>query len=100
MGVRIKDGASRSDQTHLSERQPYEGALDVPWSAAPLGLLRFPEVKRRTGLSRSTIWRLERRGEFPRHCRISSGAVAWLESEVSEWMRDAGRRRDRPTSEE
>jgi prophage regulatory protein len=42
----------------------------------PLKLLRFPAVRDRTGLSRSTIWRLERKGAFPRHHRISANAVA------------------------
>jgi predicted DNA-binding transcriptional regulator AlpA len=38
-------------------------------------------------LSRSTIWRLERQGAFPRHRRISRNAVAWVEDEVADWMR-------------
>jgi len=41
-----------------------------------LKLLRFPAVRERTGLSRSTIWRLEREGDFPKHRRISANAVA------------------------
>ena len=49
-------------------------------------LLRFPAIRERTGLSRSTIWRLERRGAFPRHRRISANAVAWLEEEVEFWI--------------
>jgi prophage regulatory protein len=53
----------------------------------PARLLRFPTVRERTGLSRSTIWRLERRGDFPRHLRISANAVAWLEEEIAEWIR-------------
>ena len=52
-----------------------------------LRFLRFPAVRARTGLSRSTIWRLERQGSFPRHRRISRNAVAWVEDEVTEWMR-------------
>jgi prophage regulatory protein len=52
----------------------------------PIRFLRFPAVLARTGLSRSTIWRLERRGEFPRHRRISRNAVAWIEAEVADWM--------------
>lgn len=52
----------------------------------PIRFLRFPAVLARTGLSRSTIWRLERRGEFPRHRRISRNAVAWVEAEVVDWM--------------
>ena len=52
----------------------------------PMRLLRFPAVRERTGLSRSTIWRLERRGTFPKHRRISANAVAWLEHEVNAWI--------------
>ena len=48
--------------------------------------VREPEVKHITGLSRVTRWRMERRGEFPRRRRISTNAVAWLESEIAEWM--------------
>ena len=55
--------------------------------ATPTRLLRFPAVRERTGLSRSTIWRLERRGEFPPHRRISANAVAWVEEEVADWIR-------------
>jgi prophage regulatory protein len=55
-------------------------------SERQLRFLRFPAVRARTGLSRTTIWRLERRGEFPPHRRISRNAVAWIECEVTEWM--------------
>lgn len=56
--------------------------------AVPVKLLRFPAVRERTGLSRSTIWRLERRGEFPKHHRIAPNIVAWSESEVSRWIEE------------
>jgi prophage regulatory protein len=52
----------------------------------PLRLLRFPAVRERTGLSRSTVWRLERRGLFPRHRQISLNAVAWSEKEIVDWI--------------
>ena len=52
-----------------------------------LRLLRFPAIHERTGLSRSTIWRLERHGDFPKHRRISANAVAWVEEEVITWIR-------------
>jgi prophage regulatory protein len=47
---------------------------------------RVPEVERVTGLSRTTIWRLERQNEFPRRRRLSANAVGWLESEIRAWM--------------
>lgn len=48
--------------------------------------LREPEVHQITGLSRTTRWRLEQNGLFPRRRRISANAVAWLESELREWI--------------
>jgi prophage regulatory protein len=54
--------------------------------AVPLKFLRFKAVRDRTGLSRSTIWRLERQGAFPKHRRISANAVAWLERDINEWV--------------
>ena len=53
----------------------------------PLKLLRFAAVRERTGLSRSTVWRLERRGGFPKHIKVSANIVAWLEEDVIEWIR-------------
>lgn len=74
-------GPMRIDGNQEPERLTSSGT-----EVAPVRLLRFPEVRRRTGLSRSTIWRLERRGEFPMHCRISSGAVGWVDSEIAAWL--------------
>ena len=45
-----------------------------------------PTVKEMTGLSNVTRWRMEKRGEFPRRRQISPNRVAYLESEVLEWM--------------
>jgi prophage regulatory protein len=55
-------------------------------AAVPLRLIRFSAVRDRTGLSRSTVWRLERHGAFPKHRRLSSNAVGWLEHEIDEWI--------------
>lgn len=48
--------------------------------------IREAEVRRITGLSRSTRWRLERDRKFPKRRRISPNAVGWLASEIREWM--------------
>ena len=49
-------------------------------------LLGFPEVQHRIGLSRSTVWRLEKAQQFPKSIRISSGRRAWLESAIDAWI--------------
>ncbi|SRR6266404_3976325 len=44
-----------------------------------------PEVLDRVGVSYVTIWQWMREGKFP--CsREVGGKVAWLESEIDEWM--------------
>ena len=57
--------------------------------------LRLPEVRTRTGLSRSTIYALIGRDEFPRHVPLGMRCVGWLESEIDAWIatRVAHRRR-------
>jgi prophage regulatory protein len=50
--------------------------------------IRFKELKMLVPLGRSTIWRMERDGRFPKRRRIGRCATAWLESEVLQWMRD------------
>lgn len=72
-----------------SRPEPSGATLRVaqrPDRVPSLKLLRFPAVRERTGLSRSTIWRLERHGDFPKHRRISANAVAWVEEEVMSWI--------------
>lgn len=73
--------------TNPNSRHDIRASQDGDPANGPLRFLRFPAVRARTGLSRTTIWRLERRGDFPRHRRISRNAVAWAEHEVGEWIR-------------
>lgn len=48
--------------------------------------MREPECERTTGLSRTTRWRLERDGEFPKKRQIAPNSTAWLASEIFAWM--------------
>ena len=49
-------------------------------------ILRLTEVLNLTGLSRSTIDRLETAGIFPARRSIGAKAVGWIESEVKDWI--------------
>jgi prophage regulatory protein len=49
-------------------------------------LLDVQEVMVRTTLSRNTIAELEHAGAFPRRRRVTPNRVAWLESEIDEWI--------------
>ena len=54
----------------------------------PYCLLRLPEVKRRVGLSRSSIYAKVQRAEFPAPIGLGGRAVAWLEIDVDTWIGD------------
>ena len=49
-------------------------------------MLRTRQVIRATGLSRTTIWRLEKRGDFPKRRILGPNCVAWLRSEIDQWL--------------
>jgi prophage regulatory protein len=50
-------------------------------------IVREEECDRVTGLSRTTRWRLERRGDFPRRRQITSTSTGWLLSEIMDWLK-------------
>ena len=49
-------------------------------------ILRLPEVKARTGLSRSTIYLRVAEGKFPPPINLGERSVGWLESEIDAWI--------------
>ena len=58
-------------------------------------ILRIRDVTAKTGLSRVTIWRMEREGRFPLRRQLSTNSVGWIAEEVDVWIatRAAGGRR-------
>jgi len=44
--------------------------------------LKLPEVRIRTGKSRSSIYQGAKDGTFPKPIRIGPRAVAWIEAEI------------------
>lgn len=49
-------------------------------------LLRLPQVLERVGLGRSRLYSLVKVGEFPRPVRLTQNVVAWVDTEVDEWI--------------
>ncbi|EHW0625769.1 AlpA family transcriptional regulator [Vibrio vulnificus] len=52
-------------------------------------LIRLKEVCEMTALSRSCIYKYIDAGKFPRNVPLGGRAVAWVESEVLEWIQEA-----------
>ena len=51
-------------------------------------ILRLPEVKNRTGLSRSSIYLRMANDEFPSPISLGGRSVGWLEQDIDEWIID------------
>jgi len=49
-------------------------------------ILRLTDVKRSTGLSRSSIYLRISQGTFPKPVSLGGRAVGWLEAEIQQWL--------------
>ena len=49
-------------------------------------ILKLPEVIKRTGLSKSTIYAEIGKGIFPKQIKLSERSSGWLESEIDDWI--------------
>jgi prophage regulatory protein len=51
-------------------------------------LLRLPQVKQATGLSKSTIYARIAEGTFPRQIPIGPRLVVWVDADIQNWISD------------
>jgi prophage regulatory protein len=49
-------------------------------------LLRLPQVKESTGLSKSSIYARIAEGTFPKQISIGPRLVVWVESDIQNWI--------------
>jgi prophage regulatory protein len=49
-------------------------------------LLRLPQVKSSTGLSKSTIYARIAEGTFPKQIPLGPRLVVWVESDIQNWI--------------
>lgn len=49
-------------------------------------ILRFPDVRAKVGLSRSTVYLRMSRNEFPQPVSLGDRAVGWLQSDIDQWL--------------
>lgn len=55
-------------------------------STTPRRTLRRDAVLRKTGLSRTSQYLLERAGDFPQHFLLTPRCAVWYEHEVDAWL--------------
>lgn len=50
-------------------------------------MMKRKDVVAFTGLCYTTIYNMEKQGKFPARRQLSPGRVAWMRSEVEDWLR-------------
>ena len=87
------------DPNHASKvKRRRAPAISQQGSAPADRFVRLVEVLHLTGVSRSTLYRLVGQGDFPTSVTISTNAVAWLESEVLDWIARRVQKRNHSSS--
>tara|TARA_B100001094_G_scaffold152930_1_gene147985 strand:+ start:838 stop:1047 length:210 start_codon:yes stop_codon:yes gene_type:complete len=51
-------------------------------------LLRLPQVVEITSLSKSSIYRREKTGDFPKRLSLGGNCVVWKSIEIDRWIKD------------
>jgi prophage regulatory protein len=62
-------------------------------TTATKNIIRLPQVINKTGISRSQIYSLLARGEFPKKIQLSTRGIGFLESEVDAWIAEKAAKR-------
>jgi prophage regulatory protein len=56
-------------------------------NAIPAGsILRLPQVRAITGLSKSSLYAMIASGDFPSQVRLGARAVGWISDQVFAWV--------------
>jgi prophage regulatory protein len=64
-------------------------------------IIRIAAVLALTGLSRVSVWRQVRAGQFPAPIELSANTIGWLENDIASWQASRPRRTYRaPAPEE
>lgn len=50
-------------------------------------LIRIKEVMYKTGIARSTVWHMVKKGTFPKPRKLSPRVTVWIESEIDEFIK-------------
>jgi len=57
-------------------------------------IIKIKDLPKKVGLSRSSIYRLVRLGQFPTPIKLSERSSGWFESEIDQWLADKATNRN------
>jgi prophage regulatory protein len=51
-----------------------------------MNIIRYNQLKKILNISRSTLDRWEKSGNFPKRRILGENSIGWIESEINEWL--------------
>jgi prophage regulatory protein len=58
----------------------------MPTPATTSRILRLPETRRVTGVSRTTLYDWMKAGRFPQAVKLGPRSIGWRESDINDWL--------------
>ena len=75
---------------------PLRDRRDAPPHTPPIRLICLQEVLAMCGKSRSSVYELIKKGEFPAPVKLRGRSSAWVDREILQWLQDCVRARESP----
>jgi predicted DNA-binding transcriptional regulator AlpA len=76
----------------VANREEAEAEISAPDKSRPRRMLNEKQVLDVVPLSRTSIYRLEKAGKFPRSTYISANRRIWYEDEIVSWQAEVDER--------
>jgi prophage regulatory protein len=73
---------------HLTTRAVAFSIVESAAQSEDIEMLRVPAVMKMTALPLSSLYELMAAGDFPKPVALSRHRVAWVRSEVEQWLRE------------
>ena len=91
--MRLLEKKPKVHQNGERKHDPDTGRNDTPPVVTVPGgsVLREKDAALAMGLSRTTRWRMRKRGDGPRPIRLGPNSIGYLRSEVEQWLRERER---------
>ena len=71
---------------HLLENVTHHPVTMPSSNNMPERIIRIKEVVELTGLSRTTLWRMEKTRKFPNRVSLGANSIGWRLSEIQDWI--------------
>lgn len=87
--MKLIDAKAKVRQSGEQQPNPDTGQHNtLPVVTVPGGsVLREKDAALAMGLSRTTRWRMRKRGDGPRPIRLGPNSIGYIRSEVEQWLR-------------